>query len=777
VSEVAEPGSLTINCLGKRTIFETGRTVVIGRAADCEVVVVDTRVSRYHVELVGKADGWYLHDRDSANGIWADGDRRADGRIPHRLTLRLGHPEDGPVLDLSVAPPIASAPDHSPADTSTADLAELSELGLTGELPEDADPPREPIKLRDGLTIGRDTCNDLVLTDLLVSRRHARLSRSPGGLYRVKGLGATNRTFVNGAPADGPGNDLVLHDGDMLTVGRTRMLRVGERLYPLPPLKQSGLDISDLNYRLDDGRTLISGLTWTVRGAQLVAVIGPSGAGKSTLLRLLAGRTQPTTGEIRYHDADVTTQAEIRTMIGLVPQQTVAHGRLRVADALRYAAELRLPHDIPAADRARRVNEVMGELGLAEHRGTRVDRLSGGQQRRLAIGFELLTRPSMLLLDEPTSGLDPALSKHVMQLLRTLSEGGRQVIVTTHDLTHLDLFDRVLVLAPGGRKAFLGLPGDLAKRFGETEWADIYERLSGEAADVARGPRPSRARHRLPAADLRDSTVRRRVTAQTLVVVRRQLRLLAADRAYVAFQSGLPVLLALLALTVPGGQGFGAAADPQGSTEAARILVVLLVGAAFMGMAAATRDLVAERGIYLHERAAGLLPESYLFAKLAVFGCVAVLQSAVLVGLLRLVRSGPASAVVIEPPSLEIVLAVAATAACCTALGLAASARVATTEQSTVPLVVTVMAQFVLCGGIFPMAGRMPLEQLSWVAPTRWGYAATASTVGLKYAGSDPLWRHTPVVWLGSLLALAALTTIFTAYARRVLRETRTNFL
>jgi hypothetical protein len=119
------------------------------------------------------------------------------------------------------------------------------------------------------------------------------------------------------------------------------------------------------------------------------------------------------------------------------------------------------------------------------------------------------------------------------------------------------------------------------------------------------------------------------------------------------------------------------------------------------------------------------------------------------------------------------VIAVAATATACTALGLATSARVSTTEQSTVPLVVAVMAQFVLCGGIFPMTGRAVIQQLSWLAPTRWGYAAAASTVRLHSADSDPLWRHTVASWLGSLLALTVLTCVFVAYTGRALRESQ----
>lgn len=775
--------SLTVAYDGRRATFEPETTVVVGRGIENDVVVVDTRVSRRHLEVVSLADGWHVRDISTANGTWADGRRWTDGVIARELRLRLGHPEDGPIIVFSVTQPDGeeSSAAVEPEGHSSSMTTDLSALGFTAELSGEPDGPLEPIRLRHGLTLGRDTGNDVVLMDLLVSRRHAKVHLSEGGAYTVEDLGATNRTFVNGDPVSGSlasraenGKGTTLHDGDILTVGRTRMLRAGERLYPLPPVKETGLEVTDLSYTLPSGRTLVSGLSCRVHGPRLLAVIGPSGAGKSTLLRLLAGQLRPSSGEIRYHDADVLDSAEIRGLIASVPQQTVAHGRLKVGDALRYAAELRLPQDISPEERALRVRDVLTELSLTEHVDTRVDRLSAGQQRRLSIGFELLTRPSLLLVDEPTAGLDPARVRQVMQLLRVLADGGRQVIITTHDLTYLELCDKVLVLSPGGRDAYQGPPDGLGKRFGTIEWADIFERLSQSAAPPTSAPPPPQrpAARRRPPSDLTSPIVRQRIAGQAWVVIRRQMRLLAANPAHIALHTALPVALALLALTVPGGEGLSGAANPSGSAEAAKVLVVLLVGAAFMGMAAPSRDLVAERAIHRHERAAGLLPESYLLAKLTVFAGIAVMQSVLLVGLFGLVRSGPGSAVLLGSPTLELIVAESATAIACTALGLAVSARVATIEQATVSLVVAVMVQFVLCGGIVPVSRQPLLQPFSWLVPAHWGYAAAAATVSLRTSEPEPLWHRTPLTWLGALLALLLLTSAFTIYTRRVLRGT-----
>jgi hypothetical protein len=224
---------------------------------------------------------------------------------------------------------------------------------------------------------------------------------------------------------------------------------------------------------------------------------------------------------------------------------------------------------------------------------------------------------------------------------------------------------------------------------------------------------------------------------------------------------------------VEGGSGFATPTRP--TSEAMRLLVVLIVGATFTGMAASVRDLVGERPIYRHERRAGLTPEAYLLSKLAFFSMVAIIQSIVMVGVVRLFRPGPDGAVVLGFGTLEIIVAVSATAVCCATLGLLVSSLMTTVEQTTPPLVVAVMAQLVLCSGVIPVTGRAVLEQVSWLAPARWGYAAAAATVDLKRivpgAPDDPLWTHHPLQWLGAMFVMLVLGLIFSALTLRMLRR------
>jgi ABC-type multidrug transport system ATPase subunit len=765
---------LVVSVDGRQQSFPPGSPVLFGRDPACQVVLSDTRVSRRHLEATCHDGGWYVRDLGSVNGTFRDGQRVVSQPVTGAMAIRLGHASNGPVVQLAVAT-TASGPPPGPAAPPFASPPVPSPLPSTpppppGVPPQPGTPPPPPGGPFTGnrpITIGRDTDNDIVLTDLLVSRHHARLEPAPYG-YQVVDLRSSNRTFVNGVPvATAP-----LQEGDLLTVGRTRFVQQGGQLRAVSDEPAAELVVDNLSYTVPDGPTLTDNVSLRVAGSRVVALLGPSGAGKSTLFRLVSGELEPTAGSVRYQNVDVHTHyAEVKSRIGVVPQHTIAHQRLTAREALRYAAELRLSGDASKAERDRRVQQVLDELGLAKHADTRVDRLSGGQQRRLSIGFELLTRTSLLMLDEPTSGLDPALAYDVMRLLRRLADEGRQVLVTTHDTAHLDLCDSVVIMAAGGRLAYVGPPDGIAAHFGTDQWPAIFSRLAAAPPPAPQVPRPTapQPRVRPPAT----SPPHRPVGKQFGVLLRRQFRLLLADRGYFAFLAAMPVALAAMTLAVPGGEGLGVPAGP--SAEAMRLLVVLVVGATFTGMAASVRDLVGERPIYRHERSAGLTPEAYLLSKLAFFCGVAVVQSVIMVSGVRLFRPGPQSAILLGSGTLEIVVAVAATAVVSTTLGLLVSGLMTTVEQTTPPLVVAVMAQLVLCGGVIPVTGRAVLEQLSWIAPARWGYAAAAGTTDLTNqvfsAPDDVLWSHNVVAWLGALLVMLVLAIIFSAVTLRLLRR------
>ncbi|VEG52144.1 ABC-type multidrug transport system, ATPase component [Mycolicibacterium aurum] len=615
------------------------------------------------------------------------------------------------------------------------------------------------------IKIGRAGDNDIVINDVLASRHHATLVTTPSGA-EIRDNRSINGTFVNGVRVD----DAPLTDGDTVTIGNVDLVfRDGtlvRRTETAADTATGGLEVHGVTWTIEGNKTLLDNISMSARPGTLTAVIGPSGAGKSTFARLVAGYTHPTTGQVSFEGHDVHAEyASLRSRIGMVPQDDVVHGELTVRQALMYAAELRLPPDTTKADREQVVNEVLEELEMTKHLDTRVDKLSGGQRKRASVALELLTGPSLLILDEPTSGLDPALDRQVMTMLRQLADAGRVVLVVTHSLTYLDVCDQVLLLAPGGKTAFNGPPSQIGPELGTTNWADIFSTVAGDPESAKRrylerhGPPPPRPATQQPA-DL-GSPTRTSVRKQFSTISRRQMRLIVSDRGYFIFLAFLPFIMGALSLSVPGDVGFGvpvpAIQGGEAPNEPGQILVLLNVGAIFMGTALTIRALIGERAIFLREQAVGLSTTAYMFAKVFVFAGFALLQSGVVVAINILGKGWGPGAVergaVIPNRSLELYVDVAACCVGAAMVGLALSAIAKSSEQIMPLLVIAIMSQLVFQGGMIPVTGRIGLDQLSWFTPARWGFASTASTIDLLRLVPGPLtpqdshWKHAAGTW------------------------------
>jgi ABC-2 type transport system ATP-binding protein len=198
-------------------------------------------------------------------------------------------------------------------------------------------------------------------------------------------------------------------------------------------------------------REALRGVDLEARAGELVAVIGPNGAGKTTLLSILAGVQPPSAGELALAAVDSAG-------IGWVPQQSALYSRLTVAENLELFARLERVADPRGA-----VQAMLEQTGLGERAQERVDRLSGGNRQRVNIALGLLSDPAVLVLDEPSSSLDPRQRERLWRFILGLSERGRCVLFSTHNVSEAERYaDRVLVLADG-ELLFGGTPLELAR--------------------------------------------------------------------------------------------------------------------------------------------------------------------------------------------------------------------------------------------------------------------------------------------------------------------------
>jgi tungstate transport system ATP-binding protein len=228
---------------------------------------------------------------------------------------------------------------------------------------------------------------------------------------------------------------------------------------------------ADLPIRFDGvevnagGTPILRNLSLTLASGAPTVLIGPNGSGKTTLLRTAMGLLPPAAGAVRWGDQG----ARSPTRAALVFQRPVMLRR-SVADNVRYALAVA---GVPAAARAQRVFELLSLVGLASLSERPAPRLSGGERQRLALARALARDPTVLFLDEPTASLDPAATLVIEELVRTVSERGVKIVMTTHDLGEaarlageVVLLHRGQVIESGAASQVLGNPQtDLARRF------------------------------------------------------------------------------------------------------------------------------------------------------------------------------------------------------------------------------------------------------------------------------------------------------------------------
>ena len=194
------------------------------------------------------------------------------------------------------------------------------------------------------------------------------------------------------------------------------------------------------------GNTLaLAGVDLKVKRGQTVAIFGPNGAGKSTLIKVLATIMNPSSGEILVDGLNLKSNAEvIRTMIGVVPHQTLLYSNLTAYENLEFYSRM---YDVPHFKE--RILQVIDMVGMKPRLYDRVGTLSRGMQQRLSIARALLHKPAIMLLDEPETGLD---QQAISMLWRSLKEEGpeRTVIFTSHGLERgLEVCDYVVILHQG----------------------------------------------------------------------------------------------------------------------------------------------------------------------------------------------------------------------------------------------------------------------------------------------------------------------------------------
>jgi ABC-type multidrug transport system ATPase subunit len=578
----------------------------------------------------------------------------------------------------------------------------------------------------------------------------------------LRDLGSANGTFVNDQRLSG---EIWLKPGDAIRVGPYRFVLGADQFTAFDESGGLRLEAIGLNKWVQKDLNLLKNISLVFQPRDFVVIVGQSGGGKSTLVDALAGFRPSTDGQVVVNDVDIYKHFDvIRNDIGFVPQKDIIHMELTVFQALDYAAQLRMPADTTPEERHKRVMEVLEDLDLVHRKDVQISGLSGGQQKRVSIGVELLTRPGLFFLDEPTSGLDPGTETALMHLMRRLADQGRTIILITHATKNVMLADKVVFLARGGYLAWFGPPDEALQYFDQfrserdrrsqsmefdaiyailddpsqgsaQEWAERYSQhpayqkyiaaplnelghaVPGAAASVS----PART-----AVKATKSTARVSGMRQFSIFSGRNIKILTRDRASLILMLAAAPVVALLdvVLAVVLGRDLFAYQDGSMANTITSFFMPLLY-AMIVGALSQMREFVKEKDIYKRERLVNLKVFPYVLSKVWVAALLALYQAAAFAIIHYLAFKMPGGVQEFGLFYFTLFMAVFSGMM----LGLFASAVAPNANAAPLLVILLIVPQLVLAGAMIPVPGK-----LSGITSTRWAFESLVSISG---AGSD----------------------------------------
>ncbi|CAM3082400.1 ABC transporter ATP-binding protein/permease [Rariglobus hedericola] len=523
---------------------------------------------------------------------------------------------------------------------------------------------------------------------------------------------------------------------------------------------------------------LVHGATAHFAAGGLHALIGPSGCGKTTLLKGILD-ILPSEGEVLLHGHPLASREELLRDVAFAPQFSIAHGKLTVAEAVGYA--LKLYQKTDEATLAARNDELLQLVGLQERGATLVEKLSGGQLRRLGLALELTTDPRCLLCDEVTSGLDPRSEDQIIAVLRALVEQrGKTVVCVIHNLAKLSQFDTVTVVFEGV-VVWQGPLAAMLEHFGISDALELYDRLSEQTqeewrdrwAAVVAAQGESHAGSVSPAplpAGSRRVSARPSVGSQLVTLLARRWRLLVRDRGYLlltmAITFGFPCLVVIFALGgLPQMKGLALettggflemlqakASHRQAAAETATLVSGLIIFQVIllclMGSNNGAREIAAERTLYEKERMSGLRPVAYAWSKLLYTALLGAAQGAWMTVFVKLLCEFPGGW-----GAQLAVLSVTGASMSVVCLGL--SAMLSSPDKASLLSIYLVGFQLPLSGVVLALPAALVWAVRPFIA-TYWGWAGylTAMTDSSFYDAVGTLdkgWLSPPLVAVGVL--------------------------
>ncbi len=714
--------------------------ITIGRAEDNDIVISSPIVSRRHgyLELKGRKYELVV-DPNATNRLLYEGRPIEHHRFHHNDVIRIDSTLPGQMVTMTYSSPSE--------EVATVDFRTVS----FGE--------------KNVLTFGRDTNNDIVIDVPTVSRYHAQVERI-GQRYRVKDLNSSNGTFVNDQRIE---EETWVTAGDSIRIGPNRFIAGVETFSQYDETGGLKVDALGLNKWVRKDLNILKNISVSFKPREFIVIVGQSGGGKSTLLDAIAGYRPATQGRVSVNGINVYKNFDaIRNEIGYVPQRDIIHMELTVYQALDYAARLRMPRDTTKSERHERIMEVLDELDLAHRKDVQISGLSGGQQKRVSIGVELLTKPGLFFLDEPTSGLDPGTETSFMHLMRRLADQGRTIILVTHATKNVMLADKVVFLSRGGYLSWFGPPDEALKYFDQyrtererrissMEFDQIYaildepsrgtpeqwaERFQSHPAFNEYVVKPLQGLQKPTTKELDQEKVTPKQSKgakvsglrQFFILSARNIKILFRDRSSLILMLVAAPMVAMLDLIIAPLMGSSPYDVQTGVPKNGAITLFLMtIYCLLVAGLSQMREFVKEADIYKRERLVNLKIIPYVASKVWVAALLSLYQAISYAVVHYIAFDMPGSSLEFGLIYVTLVLAAMAGMVC----GLLASSIAPAASSAPMIMILLIIPQIVLSGVLAPVPGYA-----SAPASTRWAFEGLIGIVGMgSDIAADPCWQ------------------------------------
>ena len=619
-----EPVVYDLDSYGKQTV-RLGRGPMHGGegavANDISIPNDISFVSRAHCTFYQSDGHWFIFDDNSANGLnfngvkifsqmMSDGDKYYIGKsVNERLVIAFSYGEAGAAASI--------------------DRFKLNPKGK--------------------YVIGRDATCNLVLDHPSVSRWHCVITGENGEFY-AEDNNSTNGIILNGNPLTGK---VKLNQMDKLIIADSSLIFTDGMLYLHKML--GGVSVSVRNIykkvKTKKGEKFITNdVNLNIEPGEFVAIVGGSGAGKTTLLNCISGMADFTAGDIFINGESIkTNEKSLRSLMGYVPQNDIVYDNLTLERMLMHSAKLRMPVDTTPAEIQAKIDETLDLVELKAHRNTMISRLSGGQKKRASIAVELLASPKLFFLDEPSSGLDPGTEKHLMHMLKKLSETGKTVIMVTHTVQNINICDRLICMGNGGLLCYSGKPGKALEFFGKEDMIDIYDDLNENSKAVSQKFREWEEKQRPGAMPKVEETgpVKRGIAfeprkffKQFAVMTARYAEIIFNDKGRLIMLLAMPIALTALVCIAFQADGniynyLGLSIDRDClpflvAGDTMKLMFAFSCASFWIGIFNSVQEISKERNIFEREKFTGVKAVPYVLSKVVIIGLICFIQTVIM---------------------------------------------------------------------------------------------------------------------------------------------------